>query len=415
MHLNKTFPRSALSRRGLAALAGTLACAAGTLAAAPAAMAAARPAVVAASYYAPQFNGVSALSPADAWAIGSYGGGGAPPITRHWNGTSWTAVKAPDPGGATGSTTLFAVSAGSAADAWAVGYYRNPITNANGNSLALHWTGTSWKKVATPSPGGASGDSVLNSVTAISPTDAWAVGWYSATSGQSQPFVLHWNGTSWQQVTVPAPGGTTGRNDLTSVSADSSSDVWATGYSATTTGATGQSYVLHWNGTTWEQVTSPDPGGSTGLSFLVSVHAISASDAWAVGYYSTTSGGQQSFTAQWNGTSWQQVTSPDPGGSTGLTDLVGVSATSANDVWAVGSYQASGKYAQSLVLHWTGTSWKKAGAPSPGGATHSTNLTGVSADSATDAWASGYHFTDGGATASVLLHWNGTKWAKVTA
>jgi hypothetical protein len=146
----------------------------------------------------------------------------------------------------------------------------------------------------------------------------------------------------------------------------------------------------------------------------VSVHAISAANVWAVGYYST-AGGQDSLILHWTGTAWQQVTSPNPGGSTGDTQLVSVSASAANDVWAAGSSQANDEYGRSLMLHWTGTSWKQVTSPNPGGTTHTTSLSGVSADSTTDAWASGFHFTDGGATASVLLHWNGIKWVTTTS
>ncbi len=43
----------------------------------------------------------------------------------------------------------------------------------------------------------------------------------------------------------------------------------------------GQSLILHWNGVTWLQVPSPSPGNFTELT---GVRAVSASDAWAVGF-----------------------------------------------------------------------------------------------------------------------------------
>jgi hypothetical protein len=67
------------------------------------------------------------------------------------------------------------------------------------------------------------------------------------------------------------------------------------------------------------------------------------------------------------------------------------------------------------MLHWTGSAWKKVPTPNPGGTTHTTSLNAVSADATNDAWSAGYYYTAGGATASVLLHWNGTTWAKVTS
>lgn len=46
-------------------------------------------------------------------------------------------------------------------------------------SLGLRWTGASWNKVATPNPGGTTGidnTTTLAAVSAISATDAWSVG-----------------------------------------------------------------------------------------------------------------------------------------------------------------------------------------------------------------------------------------------
>lgn len=59
----------------------------------------------------------------------------------------------------------------------------------------------------------------------------------------------------------------------------------------------------------------------------------------------------------WNGTNWSRVTSLTPGGtgSGGFNRLNGVSARSATDAWAVGIYTGG-----TIVLRWNGTSWTKA-------------------------------------------------------
>jgi hypothetical protein len=68
--------------------------------------------------------GVTTTSDSNAWAVGSTDGQvntvGAKPLIVHWDGTAWSQVTAPPtPGFNTAS--LAAVSASSAADAWAVG------------------------------------------------------------------------------------------------------------------------------------------------------------------------------------------------------------------------------------------------------------------------------------------------------
>src|SRR5438094_688788 len=81
-------------------------------------------------------------------------------LVLHGAGAHWRPVASPSPGG-TGPNSfsgLAAVSAGSASDAWAVGSYQDPSTYAS-LSLTLHWNGTAWNTISSPSPGGTdSGD-----------------------------------------------------------------------------------------------------------------------------------------------------------------------------------------------------------------------------------------------------------------
>ena len=74
--------------------------------------------------------------------------------------------------------------------------------------------------------------------------------------------------------------------------------------------------------------------------------AISASNAWAVGY---TRNSYRTLIERWNGTAWKQVPSRTPGQ---LSQLVGVAATSARNAWAVGSDLGG-----AILQHWNGTTW----------------------------------------------------------
>ena len=94
--------------------------------------------------------------------------------------------------------------------------------------------------------------------------------------------------------------------ELAGVSALSPTDAWAVGYSSAGSGAY-KALILRWNGSVWTRVTSPLPGED---SLLNGVTALSPSDAWAVGYYETTSGGFRTLVLKWSGTRWAQVPSP---------------------------------------------------------------------------------------------------------
>jgi hypothetical protein len=86
-----------------------------------------------------------------------------------------------------------------------------------------------------------------------------------------------------------------------------------------------------------------------------------------------------------------------------------VSSPSSDDAWAVGSYGAPGGGTKDLALHWNGTSWTRTPVPSPGTAPVDDALTGVSAQSADNVWAVG------DTVSSVLIvHWNGTAWSQTS-
>src|SRR6266566_4410465 len=201
----------------------------------------------------PSFNelyGVSAVSGSNAWAVGRQNSTGVfKTLILHWNGAAWSTVKSPSP--SSSDAELFGVSTRSGSDAWAVGNY-------DSNTLIVHWNGTAWTQVKTPSLGpGVYGG--LNGVSAVSGSDAWAVGSHSIPSdpGRSRTLVLHWNGTAWSKINSPTPN-PNDLNFLEGVSARSGSDAWAAGRYWNTTGVA-RSLILHWNGTAWSKINSPNP------------------------------------------------------------------------------------------------------------------------------------------------------------
>jgi len=95
-----------------------------------------------------------------------------------------------------------ATIADSATDAWAVGWARDLDKFATYHSVTLHWDGTSWSQVPNPDPfGGDGGTSQLFAVSAVSPTDTWAVGTCTCLgTDTNQTLIMHWDGTAWSQV-----------------------------------------------------------------------------------------------------------------------------------------------------------------------------------------------------------------------
>ena len=88
----------------------------------------------------------------------------------------------------------------SPANVWAVGFTGTTSAQA---TVSVHWNGTSWTRVATPNPGGSNNDSVLDGVGAAGPRNIWAVGYYNTQPNPvdkvPHTLILHWNGTRWIQ------------------------------------------------------------------------------------------------------------------------------------------------------------------------------------------------------------------------
>jgi hypothetical protein len=283
--------------------------------------------------------GVSALAPDDAWAVGNAAAatGGFRSLVLHWDGTSWTQVPSPRPH----LRLLTGVSADSSSDAWAVGSAQT--ATGGDRNLVLHWDGTRWTGVPAPSPS-ASSLPELDHVSADSPSDAWAVGTYSPSKRRGASLALHWNGASWRRVLIPTPSGAT-INSLSSVTALSPSDAWAVG--SYIGGGTQKAQVLHWDGASWQESPIPSPGSDSALS---GVSAVSADDVWAVG--SSASG---NLVLHWNGTKWATVASPNLQNAF----LTSVSGVSGSDAWAAGCVCVERSPARTVLLHWDGTRWTR--------------------------------------------------------
>jgi len=294
---------------------------------------------------------------------------------------------------------LSAVAASSASKAWAVGDFTSGSTYY---PLTMRWTGTAWRKVASPGLAGGS----LTAVAMTSATNAWAVGTLtSSTTGEPQSLILHWNGTAWTQVTSPNPSSSV---SLTGVATAPGGRAWAVGSYSTT--AKSHTLILRWNGTAWTRVASPSPGSEPDLS---GVTVLSARSAWAVGgACGKTCISFQTLILKWNGKSWTRVKSPSPG--FGGSYLRGVSATSSRNAWAVGDIIGCGCGSDGpTILHWNGKSWKSVHAPNPTGGAALAAVAAISARSA---------FAVGGLPtktfpyrSSFILRWNGKAWKRVAS
>lgn len=324
---------------------------------------------------------------------------------------TWKLINSPNPGSA--NNGLSAISADAANDAWAVGSFSDiPYPGEGEKTLIEHWNGFAWSAVKDHNA--ELENSSLSGVIALSPNDVWAVGSTSRphTSG-FQPLIEHWNGNAWAIVDAPSPANSSFYN----IAAVSANDIWVVGgYNVKISGNTVQrSLFEHWDGRSWKIVPSPNVinGSVPGFTFLNNIAAFSANDVWAVGFSSgsTVLNNQTALIEHWNGTAWTVA----QGANAGIDGfLYGITAVSADDVWAVGSLTTSGTGGdsqQALIEHWNGSSWSMVG--NPGSATEGSILNAIAAHSANDIWAVGA--TGGSQSLTLIEHWDGHSWKTVNS
>lgn len=243
------------------------------------------------------FGDIAGSSPHDIWAVGSYSGEpGQVSFADHWDGLSWTRVPFPNHQQFIGSIVQ-GLSVVSPDDAWASGL------TASTHPWVLHWDGTAWRQVPCRNIGTTRSSAQVWGVAAFSATDAWIVG--TIGSGTiSRSLAVHWDGTAWTRVATPSLPNVD--NVPWSISASSPDDIWAGGYWIDGHTGAGGPFLMHWDGTAWTLAALPKTGK---YSQFYTVSAASPDDAWAVGW-----DGVGALAMHWDGTSWRNQSPPAPAG-----------------------------------------------------------------------------------------------------
>lgn len=151
---------------------------------------------------------------------------------------------------------------------------------------------------------------------------------------------------------------------------------------------------------TWSTFTTPVRGTD-----LAGLWAGSASDVWAVGLQPGGACQYRTMTEHWNGSAWTVI--PSPSNLAVNSTLAAASGSASDDVWAIGGTGCPGvQSGRTLALHWNGTGWSVAKTPNPG---FFPFLSAVSTRAPGDAWAVG-DTTLSGVDDPLIEHWNGTGW-----
>lgn len=281
------------------------------------------------SWWSSWFEDVTVAGPDDAWAVGFYSvpkpGSGFETFTlaMHWDGVAWTKVPTPSPAPYPGGTKAYlnGVDAVSPNDVWAGG---DRYGDAGGLSvgqwvMVQHWDGSSWKEIPVPTPpGGVSinfSGTRVHTVRAVGKDDVWFGGQWGEPNALGsvtwRPLQMHWDGSG---LTVyPTPTITDGYYAFhtVSMSAVSSSDIWAVCQKNTAGGYSKKNVILHWDGSSWSLAPVPDASAEHTLYEIV---ANSANDVWVFGEAPWT---YAPYVLHYDGNSWKEVANAPSGTAAG--------------------------------------------------------------------------------------------------
>jgi hypothetical protein len=251
--------------------------------------------------------GVTCTSATSCWAVGRSTttiDTERQPLALRWDGDSWSVVSTSlTDTSAARSDALEAVSCVSASECMAVGH-----ANVDGRyvAFAMRWNGDGWREVPVPLRQDAETfyvpSDILYDVSCPASSDCWAVGAHW-TGTVYQTLTVHWDGTTWTPVVSPSTAPDRG-NILSGVSCPSAADCWAVGSSDDYE----QALIEHWDGTSWTIAAAPQNG-----SILTAVSCVSTEECWAVGPYYSPHQRSVPLLARWNGTSWTPSASPTAG------------------------------------------------------------------------------------------------------
>lgn len=258
-------------------------------------------------------------------------------------------------------------------DAWAVGvtFYRNGATRP----LVLHWNGSAWGKLTIPAPAGFEPDGVA----ASSATDVWIFGAFDRGGEEA----MVWSGHSWTSMTLPAPFAAFGG----SIMVLSRSDVWANNGDDCTAENSCTTSVWHWNGATWTSIRLSGrfedltrAGGRAWVLTLTNLRTPSGGPTGKPVIYRT------------DGAALQRVSAP----SQRLWDFAHLAASPSGQLWLLGHPGYNRNTA--LLFHYKGGCWTDTKVPASLRSQQFVPENPFIFDGHSGVWAGPY------------AHWTGTKW-----
>ena len=224
---------------------------------------------------------------------------------------------------------------------------------------------------------------------AVSGSSVYA-GACSRAGGIAATNIAKWNGSSWTALGA----GINGASPDVLALAVSGSDVFAGGL-FTTAGGSPATNIAKWDGSSWTAL-------GAGINIGVEALAVSGANVYAGGSFTTAGGSPASNIAKWDGSSWSAL-----GSGIGGSPVDALAVAGAN-LYAAGHFTTAGGSAAKSIAKWDGSSWSALGSGMD-------NTVKALAVSGTNLYAGGAFLLAGGSHANHLAKWDGSSWTTLAS
>ena len=229
-------------------------------------------------------------------------------------------------------------------------------------------TGFGWQPVGS---GSASGGGISNNsgasqtvALAVGPDNTLYAAWSDTSSGNNEIYLRHWDGAAWRELGGSASGGgisdNSGSSFSPSIAVAPDGRPWVAWHDRTP-GAP-EIYVRRWSGTTWETVgaNSASGGGisnNSGGSAFVDLQIDANGQAFAT-WTDDSSGNNEVYLRQWNGSAWVALGgSASGGGVSNTATRSGRPALALSDGLPIVAWAETGIVGEIYLRRFNGSAW----------------------------------------------------------
>ncbi|MBI4785637.1 MAG: hypothetical protein HY782_01130, partial [Chloroflexi bacterium] len=288
---------------------------------------------------------------------------------------------------------------------------------ANADNIVVNriakWNGSNWSALGEGVGCGVSYCSPSVYAIAVNGSDVYVGGIFTSAGGIPASSIAVWNGSSWSALGAGVDG-------AVYAIAVSGNDVFVGGYFTTAGGVSAHS-IAKWNALThtWSGLGAGEGVFGGGYCYqcksgMISVAAIavSGSNVYVGGYFTSASGIDVNYIAKFDGVGWSALGSGVSFGSqTYYSPHVSAIAVSGNNVYVAGFFDTAGGVSANNVAVWDGNNWLPLGSGVSAGGYCGSNGVSSIVVSGTSVYVSGT-FQAGGINNGIAV-WDGINWNAV--